>query len=76
MADVALHITINKAGDPEKLAALVNAAIAVNEPRTEKIVPEGYRCVECYRDDGGHDKTCSVGVFSQTKEPEDEGNQH
>lgn len=62
----ALHITINKAGDPEKLGELLKAAMAAQEKKVMKIVPKGYHCVECYSDDGGHTSRCSIGAEVMT----------
>jgi hypothetical protein len=65
MAEATLQITITKAGDPEKLGALFKAALDAQdfpEPAERLVVPDGYRCVECYADDGGHESGCSVGM--------------
>lgn len=62
MADAELHIIIRQAGDPEKLGALLNAAIAMQEEAkpVKARVPTGYRCIECYAADGGHESSCSM----------------
>lgn len=64
MAETALHIIVEKAGDPEKLGALVKAAIETQETLTKTVVPNGYRCVECYANNGSHEPNCSCGVVT------------
>lgn len=68
--EAALHITINRAGDPEKLGALLKAAMDVQETPTKYRVPDGYRCVECYADDGGHEGGCSIGMHAAAQKKE------
>lgn len=67
MADAELHIIVKKAGDPEYLGALLNAAISMKEQErpTKTVVPVGYHCTECYFDDGGHALTCSMNSFGR-----------
>jgi hypothetical protein len=61
MADAELHIHINNPVDMQQLSDLLNTAIAAKDDGQEKlVVPTGYRCVECYSDDGGHKSTCSI----------------
>lgn len=64
MADAELHIVIKNAGDPESLGALVNAAVAARKKEVQIVVPVGYRCDECYRNDGNHDTGCSMNMAS------------
>ena len=61
-----LNITVLKAGDPEKLGALLRAAVELQDKVVEQTVPRGYRCVECYCDDGGHEQTCSMSGQPRT----------
>lgn len=63
--EAALHITINRAGDPEKLGALLKAAMDAQERPERIVVPVGYKCVECYRDDGGHESGCQVEAMAR-----------
>lgn len=70
--EAALHITINKAGDPEKLGALLKAAMDVQESPIKFVVPTGYRCVECYADDGGHEGGCSIGIQAATGDKQEQ----
>lgn len=75
MAEATLQINIARAGDPEKLGALLKAALAAQEtPPPREVVPMGYRCQECWAADGGHERSCSIGVMaagrSQNVEPE------
>lgn len=66
MADAELHIIIKQAGDPEKLGALLNAALELKERPVRTVIPTGYKCIECYRDDGGHDPMCSMRLADLT----------
>lgn len=68
MADTELHIIIKEAGDVGQLNDLLNAAMAMNtKPVQERVVvPNGYRCVECYSDDGKHTPTCSLSGRAAT----------
>jgi hypothetical protein len=70
MADAELHIIVKNAGDPEKLGALLNAAIEMKtgSAPVRVVIPTGYRCVECYRDDGRHETTCSCWTMEQVRE--------
>lgn len=58
MADVELHINVSGAGKPEEVAKLVQTAMDMRATPTRTIIPTGYRCVECYKDDGSHETTC------------------
>ena len=61
MSDAELHIHIPGPFAVEKLDKLLNEAIALKDDgQIRAIVPTGYKCVECYSDDGGHSVTCSV----------------
>lgn len=70
MADAELHIVIKQAGDPEKLGALLKAAIDLKtqERPVRTVIPTGYKCIECYRDDGGHDPMCSMKFADLARE--------
>jgi hypothetical protein len=66
MADAELHIHINHPVDMTKLNELLQAAINAKDDGEAKIVvPTGYRCASCFRDDGGHDVSCPV--YAQQK---------
>lgn len=67
MAEVELHINISGAGKPDQVSKIVQAAMDMREPETRTVVPAGYRCAECWRDDGQHEPTCE---FKSVKQPE------
>jgi hypothetical protein len=62
MADAELHIIVKDAGDVKQLAALLDAAMALKGAETRVVVPDGYRCVECFSNDGGHSSECRLGI--------------
>jgi hypothetical protein len=64
MADAELHIHINHPIKIEDLNKLIDAAMAANAPSApepQKVVPAGYRCEECWQNDGEHSIKCSIG---------------
>lgn len=68
MADAELHIHCHNPIDTDKLSGLLNAAVeAKGSTEVKVVVPEGYRCVECYDDDGGHSETCSIYMAQKRK---------
>jgi hypothetical protein len=60
-----LHIIIQDAPDVEELGRLLKQVVGMDrqdKPKPETVVPKGYKCVECYHDDGGHAGGCSIGI--------------
>jgi hypothetical protein len=53
-----LQINVSGLDKPEQIATLVRDAMAMSAPETRTIVPAGYRCIECYQDDGTHTPSC------------------
>ena len=60
MADTELHIHIPGPFDVGKLDSLMNAAMSLLDHEVKQVVPIGYKCIECYADDGSHETTCSI----------------
>lgn len=58
MSEVELHINVSGAGKPEQVAKLVQDAMAIRETQARTVIPDGYRCVGCYRGDGTHEAQC------------------
>lgn len=68
MADAELHIHINRPVDVAELSKLLDAAIELKGGgEVKQVVPDGYHCVECYADDGTHQKTCSIYLAHKAK---------
>lgn len=68
MAELELHINVSGAGKPEAVSKLVQDAMDLREPQIRTVIPAGYRCVECYQDDGGHGATCSLRLSPPAEE--------
>lgn len=58
MADVELHIIVQGVPDAESLGKLVGDAIAMQPKTIVHAIPDGYRCEQCYKGDGGHTVGC------------------
>jgi len=48
--------------DLKMLNEMVDRAVQQAITDTPKRVPSGYRCANCFRDDGGHDAGCEVAL--------------
>ena len=57
---IALHINVPEAASFEKLRELVTTALSMQNREQEIVVPNGYRCIECYQGDGEHETNCSM----------------
>lgn len=62
MPELELHINVSGAGKPEAVATLLRDAMAMSEPEIRTVIPPGYRCIECYKDDGTHETTCQFSA--------------
>ena len=67
MSDVELHINVSGAGKPEQIAKLVQDAMALREPEIQTVIPPGYRCSECWCNDGGHEPSCDFKIAGGNK---------
>jgi hypothetical protein len=68
MADASIHIHIDTPVSMDQVDKLLTAAIEAKGTLIDKVVPPGYRCVACYRDDGGHESGCQVAIQALSKE--------
>lgn len=60
MADASIHIHIDNPVPMSEIDKLITAAIEAKGTMIERVIPTGYRCAICFRQDGGHDATCTV----------------